>query len=330
MPCSAQNVVTAPRGASSGHRAIARRTRGSTLRYLSELTPQSQTTSVTTRTPRSVTDVLTQNCHPCPETSQRDAQDHPRSRGVYVDNIGLQPEEGGSSPLARGLLLVVLLAGEVDRIIPARAGFTSPRPSKRRPGRDHPRSRGVYLTQSRAAAGRKGSSPLARGLLVAQVVVRTADGIIPARAGFTITRSPRRSTVADHPRSRGVYAIRRRRWRICSRIIPARAGFTQGTRERRQGAPDHPRSRGVYRPRSRGCASAWGSSPLARGLPRRVGAAADGRGIIPARAGFTGPGTGSRRRARDHPRSRGVYGAGVTGNGNVLGSSPLARGLRIK
>ena len=68
MPCSAQNVVTAPRGASSGHRAIARRTRGSTLRFLSGLTPQSQTTSVTTRTRRTVTDVLIQNCHPCPET----------------------------------------------------------------------------------------------------------------------------------------------------------------------------------------------------------------------------------------------------------------------
>ncbi len=68
MPCSAPNVVTAPRGASSGHRAIARRTRGPALRFLSGLTPQSQTTSVTTRTRRTVTDVLIQNCHPCPET----------------------------------------------------------------------------------------------------------------------------------------------------------------------------------------------------------------------------------------------------------------------
>ena len=58
MPCSAQNVVTAPRGASSGHRAIARRTRGPALRFLSGLTPQSQTTSVTTRTRRTVTHAL--------------------------------------------------------------------------------------------------------------------------------------------------------------------------------------------------------------------------------------------------------------------------------
>ena len=70
-----------------------------------------------------------------------------------------------------------------------------------------------------------------------------------------------------------------------------------------------------------------GSSPLARGLRRtRLSRTARSR-IIPARAGFTrGPGRW-RRRAQDHPRSRGVY-KGL----NVVafmapGSSPLARGL---
>ena len=77
--------------------------------------------------------------------------------------------------------------------------------------------------------------------------------------------------------------------------------------------------------------SSWemmlGSSPLARGLRRtRLSRTARSR-IIPARAGFTrGPGRW-RRRAQDHPRSRGVY-KGL----NVVafmapGSSPLARGL---
>ena len=47
-----------PRGASSGHRAIARRTRGPAPRLLSGPTPQSQTTSVTTRTRRTVTHAL--------------------------------------------------------------------------------------------------------------------------------------------------------------------------------------------------------------------------------------------------------------------------------
>ena len=48
------------------------------------------------------------------------------------------------------------------------------------------------------------------------------------------------------------------------------------------------------------------------------------RGIIPARAGFTGLGRRAQRRWRDHPRSRGVYAVGIT----ACGSSPLARGLR--
>ena len=70
--------------------------------------------------------------------------DHPRSRGVYgVDGEQIDVN-GGSSPLARGLLSNVSISGAKDRIIPARAGFTCAyqRPYLL-PG-DHPRSRGVY------------------------------------------------------------------------------------------------------------------------------------------------------------------------------------------
>ena len=70
-----------------------------------------------------------------------------------------------------------------------------------------------------------------------------------------------------------------------------------------------------------------GSSPLARGLLY------DGLKwivqirIIPARAGFTSSDKKPSLRARDHPRSRGVY--GLTGDDDqaLAGSSPLARGL---
>ena len=70
---------------------------------------------------------------------------------------------------------------------------------------------------------------------------------------------------------------------------------------------DHPRSRGVYTGKRRPSWSASGSSPLARGL-REVRAPATQVGrIIPARAGFTRPGSRATVRSR--------------------GSSPLARGL---
>ena len=179
------------------------------------------------------------------------------------------------------------------------------------------------------SASARGSSPLARGLPQGFDEARVGGRIIPARAGFTDLRAHRRPRGPDHPRSRGVYSLmdllassmvgssplarglrchfrpgRRRRW-----IIPARAGFTGPRRCRRDRHKDHPRSRGVYPQRPSGRAWTAGSSPLARGLPRRVLQGAQPPGIIPARAGFT-PSVSMGR----------LF---------VVGSSPLARGLRV-
>ena len=56
---------------------------------------------------------------------ERDSMDHPRSRGVYYNEIGLESVDMGSSPLARGLHDGRTGREDGDRIIPARAGFTS-------------------------------------------------------------------------------------------------------------------------------------------------------------------------------------------------------------
>ena len=192
--------------------------------------------------------------------------DHPRSRGVYIIPPISQLAQMGSSPLARGLLMSVLLVTVLCRIIPARAGFT-PAGWTVMPSRaDHPRSRGVYGCLTLCGISRLGSSPLARGLR-SHVVARTVRwGIIPARAGFT-SRTPARAVAAeDHPRSRGVYLrldfqsrshvgsspLARGLPSHCSAvaagsgIIPARAGFTGGGAPRTGRPSDHPRSRGVY------------------------------------------------------------------------------------
>ena len=58
----------------------------------------------------------------------------------------------GSSPLARGLLVLVLLGGGLGGIIPARAGFTSADTLRYVSEADHPRSRGVYATSVAAVA----------------------------------------------------------------------------------------------------------------------------------------------------------------------------------
>ena len=174
------------------------------------------------------------------------------------------------------------------------------------------------------------------------------EGIIPARAGFTIEKRAGSENKTDHPRSRGVYPIdvevgvrswgssplarglRRLRRPAADRggIIPARAGFTLATHAIQAGTPDHPRSRGVYLPAT---ASVWtgvGSSPLARGLRADFPRFDVHGGIIPARAGFTFNTGISPETLRDHPRSRGVYSGPRSTSRLSTGSSPLARGLR--
>ena len=79
---------------------------------------------------------------------------------------------------------------------------------------------------------------------------------------------------------------------------------------------DHPRSRGVYQALDIMTDTAVGSSPLARGLQDPVRGRLSGRGIIPARAGFTRRSTCENVTERDHPRSRGVY-VGTSGVGLV-------------
>ena len=235
------------------------------------------------------------------------AWDHPRSRGVYPATRRRLSPSLGSSPLARGLRAAVEDDGAAARIIPARAGFTTAVRFVHWVQRDHPRSRGVYLVSAGVGGG--------------------GGGIIPARAGFTTRGRVAPRMAGDHPRSRGVYfSMSSRRLhtdgssplargllvvvsgRVFScGIIPARAGFTDTLSCHNRLVGDHPRSRGVYGPW--GSPMWWwgGSSPLARGLRARRVVLRPGRGIIPARAGFTCVGGHSCGVARDHPRSRGVY-----------------------
>ena len=112
-------------------------------------------------------------------------EDHPRSRGVYLQAGSARITGEGSSPLARGLRLPVLGQGDHPRIIPARAGFTTSTSFPRRCPRDHPRSRGVYGSAKIEFHYDGGSSPLARGLRETLHRRNKRVGIIPARAGFT-------------------------------------------------------------------------------------------------------------------------------------------------
>ena len=212
---------------------------------------------------------------------------------------------------------------------------------------DHPRSRGVYPQGVPVRIPLPGSSPLARGLQYRLHRSEHHRGIIPARAGFTVTAWSRKDGSRDHPRSRGVYlrclipchfvpgssplARGLPHQGQCHaphrRIIPARAGFTVVCGLVCACVWDHPRSRGVYERRRPKVPRTLGSSPLARGLHAIGGRYAATARIIPARAGFTRLTEYQPNPATDHPRSRGVYGTAFKPEIKLTGSSPLARGL---
>ena len=91
-------------------------------------------------------------------------KDHPRSRGEYGVVQHLQLSSSGSSPLSRGIPHFFSCLFPKLWIIPALAGNTHRRRwSGSGPG-DHPRSRGEYTVIDVGCVGKKGSSPLSRGI----------------------------------------------------------------------------------------------------------------------------------------------------------------------
>ena len=128
---------------------------------------------------------------------------HPRSRGEHIPVWAFFTALKGSSPLARGTLVLGLALESVSGLIPARAGNTMPTKAGIPEGRAHPRSRGEHITGDMLASKAAGSSPLARGTHRLPPAPSSLNGLIPARAGNT---EPMRSAYQPrgaHPRSRG-------------------------------------------------------------------------------------------------------------------------------
>ena len=176
------------------------------------------------------------------------------------------------------------------RLIPARAGNTSPqtRSNIRRPA--HPRSRGEHTLYMVSSTSLAGSSPLARGTPRVAHLCSKCVRLIPARAGNTYDIEFTIRASAAHPRSRGEHGLFFGVLRLLpgssplargtleeinatsrsARLIPARAGNTRRLTVKRFSRPAHPRSRGEHyywsaRPELQG-----GSSPLARGTHQTI------------------------------------------------------------
>ena len=89
----------------------------------------------------------------------------------------------GSSPLARGTLVLVLDISTPLRLIPARAGNMENVYVVETKDAAHPRSRGEHPCRAVTTTAPGGSSPLARGTFSTLGRGASARRLIPARAG---------------------------------------------------------------------------------------------------------------------------------------------------
>ena len=169
------------------------------------------------RAPSSPTPVLpadhprSRGVYACAETPEHGAHgSSPLARGLRPGQQGPLPLRGviparagftaarpilpllreGSSPLARGLRAPTGRDHLPARIIPARTGFTTIGPTRTRRPTDHPRSRGVYREAASRATPRPGSSPLARGLQLADPWNPNEPVLYQTPAAFTADPGP--------------------------------------------------------------------------------------------------------------------------------------------
>ena len=110
------------------------------------------------------------------------------------------------------------------------------------------------------------------------------------------------------------------------RIIPACAGSTHLRRGSHRQSWDHPRMRGEHITVVMSGMRVSGSSPHARGAQSADKLVVENQGIIPACAGSTPTPQPRYAISPDHPRMRGEHRPFHSMVGEVVGSSPHARG----
>ena len=140
------------------------------------------------------------------------------------------------------------------------------------------------------------------------------------------TRSP---DGGSSPHARGAQVVTRH-LRHVLRIIPACAGSTANRHHLHHLRWDHPRMRGEHSWLRGELQRLQGSSPHARGALCLAPVFAWTRGIIPACAGSTPRPAGRSSCWRDHPRMRVEHASCSTCSTLNGGSSPHARGARMR
>jgi len=163
-------------------------------------------------------------------------------------------------------------------------------------------------TRPRSARGWSfGSSPRARGTLVAVLHGCHTTRIIPACAGNTCTGTMPGSRSPDHPRVRGEHAIASLAAGGCGGSSPRARGTPKGFRTHGLGGRIIPACAGNTSERGLDQSTSAGSSPRARGTRCQRRALGLQLRIIPACAGNTVSGILPAWPGADHPRVRGEH-----------------------
>ena len=276
----------------------------------------------------------------------RGGQDHPRTRGEKFAKVGIDADQMGSPPHARGKGKAGPGRFKGWGITPARAGKSCLVSTHLPASQDHPRTRGEKRMMLVVVMPTSGSPPHARGKGHLFKVQINGLGITPARAGKSSRLCREIHLKLDHPRTRGekdkllidqiglegspphargkgvvtVPTV------MVGGITPARAGKRYHLLAITDGNRDHPRTRGEKGNMDISAVVGQGSPPHARGKGTFSPTTYLGCRITPARAGKRWGKTCPPFPAQDHPRTRGEKGLQQFATVFCTGSPPHARG----
>ena len=216
---------------------------------------------------------------------------HPRAGGENAMAVTTTQTATGSSPRGRGKPSRSWRGRRGPRLIPARAGKTLKTASIAPVDWAHPRAGGENALPALKDFAGQGSSPRGRGKRARRLWRRCWPGLIPARAGKTLSEARFPTGRRAHPRAGGENLRR-----VCGRarrggssprgrgkrfalillterkgLIPARAGKTWRADRPTAARPAHPRAGGENWMFSAPQLVRKGSSPRGRGKHGRGG-----------------------------------------------------------
>ena len=221
----------------------------------------------------------------CITVGSPEPEAHPRMGGENLPRVAWATVGAGSSPRGRGKLHHAEAPIQQIRLIPARAGKTTPDASRSFSYQAHPRAGGENFGELAGEFAASGSSPRGRGKRTPRTAALDKARLIPARAGKTTRGRRRRWPCPAHPRAGGENSPRffpprtprgsspRGRGKLAGhqachasgRLIPARAGKTSWSRSAGPGASAHPRAGGENTDPRIASGLEAGSSPRGRG-----------------------------------------------------------------